>query len=156
MRRITRFVFLEAILEMIKKLLSISILFTALTCGLSAQSIELSFFDIELKCSTIRDSSKFIIRNDAEFYQLTNCIRPSIDFKRYSVIGVVGSVGGCKRPEVGFRVIKDIGNKRYLIEAVVYQFGACKRLNYYRHFICVEKLDDDYEIRFEVSKVNKR
>ena len=77
----------------------------------------------------------------------------TLKVNRYIIIGVNGGIGGCNLPKVEYKIMKDLSQKKYLIEATVFEFGACRRNNHFRRFVCIEKPDDDYRIQFDLKKV---
>jgi len=129
-------------------------LFIIAFSDVSSQQIEMPFYYVDLECSFNTNSNKFIFNEKTELYQASNCRFVTIDFSEYSLIAVQGFTGGCQLPEVEFKVIRDISDKQYYIEAIVYQFGSCRRYNGYRKAICLEKLEKNYKVDFEIRQVN--
>ena len=147
-----------------KQLLLLNFLFFFNVCNLKCQTVEVQYraFNLELS-SKNKHASKhkhlkkdnpntIVITSKEELIKLTACIDNCIfDFENFIIIGINGSIGGCKIPTVSFKVLKDQNKKKYLVEATVFQSGNCRGFFAYSSFITIEKPNEDYKIEIKTT-----
>jgi hypothetical protein len=97
------------------------------------------------------DKTQYIINSNRELRETLGSELDNFDFFRHTIIGVQGHTPGCRRPIVEFKVVKDIKNKKYIIEAIVVQQGTCKANHVYKRLIYTEKFQSDYNVEFKTS-----
>ncbi len=121
----------------------------AITTGaIKSQISEIQYDDWPHECSFKTDSGKFIINNRKDFKQITDCIILNYDFNNYTIIGVQGVSGGCKRPTIDFKITKDDYTRKYIIEATILSYGSCRMGWTYKKIIYTDKLKYGYDIVF--------
>ena len=136
------------------KFLLTGFLIIATILEINSQILEISYSNFDLGCSLKKGTSKFVINSKSDLYNLTNCNGLNVDFKQHTIIGVVGSVGGCSLPVINFTIKEDNDNKLYIIEAIISTHGNCRRNNYYKKVILIDKMQTDYRIQFETRNKN--
>lgn len=98
------------------------------------------------------DDMKALVRD----MSLERCLRSldSVDFDRYTLLGVEFHSGHCRRPpELAWRVVRDDDNRRYLFIVDYGAEGRCRAWNAYQLWVLVPKLPEGYEV---VARVEGR
>ncbi len=80
---------------------------------------------------------------------------PKINFERFTLLGLSTDVVGCEA-EVKKSVSRDDVKKeiRYTVYGIAY--GTCEKANFSNNFILIEKIPEDYKVKFDVKEVLKK
>lgn len=120
--------------------------------------VEINCVPFKLKCSPYV-SGKQIINNEAQYFKIltsaknSNCYSyslPKVDFSKYSLLGYRTSVGGCKEPEVTYRILKT--GEKVVMKVHVKILGICKPGNYVDVWCLIPKVKLDSNIEIQVTK----
>ena len=80
-----------------------------------------------------------------DFKKFANCSSLKyIGYLDYTLIGIQGSIDGCGRPIVDFRIYQNDEKKEYIIESIVVRYGNCRLLFRYRRIIYINKFRSNY------------
>jgi hypothetical protein len=112
------------------------------------------------------ENDEIVFRNKEQYQYYENIIRahpanvncdtaklPEIDFEKFTLLGKETHGGGCG---VKFEreVLKDTKNKKIIYKISVEYIGPCYMLFVSYNFVLVPKIPADYEIEFQVEKIN--
>lgn len=148
------------------KILIITLCFLIISCtkadeisGIIVQEINLS--ECLNKVLDNETETEFIIKNDSIFNQLIEkhtdeiellCINndiPSIDFKKYSLLGKFTEADG-KIRYYERSVTEDRVNKKYIYSIIIHAKGFRKILAIDYNWVLVPKIPDNYTVEFKV------
>ena len=131
--------------------------FNYLAVGQTSDTISLIPYD--MKCGKFKDGS-YVITNMTDFKLLRtelsdhsaclNYVDPTIDFEKYSLIGVVQSTGGCSPPELAFGGT-DISGKIH-IKADIAFLGGCFMLFHISKWFLIPRVVGKDDVEFEIIK----
>lgn len=136
---------------MIKKLFIATFLLFASFYGMYSQIVEISYQDWHYDCVFKPITEKFIVNSKEDLDSISKCILLNYDFNNNTIIGVQGTSQGYSQPIVDFRILKDIENKKYIIEAKIFGGTRSNLRNIhpkYKRVIVTDKLQSDYSIDF--------
>jgi len=88
-----------------------------------------------------------VIHNEKEFRKIVGG-KTEIDFARYSLIGVVYSSGGCKRPTVTHCVYFSEKSSSYRYELNIQENGYCKPLFLGNIWCLIPKISNEAKVEF--------
>jgi len=119
--------------------------------GFTYSQIEnIPYSDLNTSCDFKSRPAKFIIENQEEFKELSNC-NLRFDFDKYIIIGVQGTSPGHFIPIIDFKILKNDSFKKIVIEVTISGGKACNcRVSkpFYRRILYIDKLEDNYEYEF--------
>src|SRR6056297_726398 len=93
------------------KILAIAIFFS-FNGILFSQISEIEYHKWQYGCNFRTDSKIYVINSKEEFDSIGDCFLINYPFEKYSIIGYRGSTGGCIRPDIDFRILKDENTKK--------------------------------------------
>lgn len=107
----------------------------------------------------IRDKESFLkaIRNDASRERCVKDLEKSIDFGRFTLLGIDINSGYCRVPiGLGHNVIMDEAQKLYTLQvSYLAPQGVCRHMSSYDLWVLVPKMPEGYEATFEVKAVER-
>ena len=117
---------------------------------------------VTLLCANFGKQGNKVINNTAEYNQLFSNVSPSsscasyvpeaIDFDKYTLVGVFTSTAGCKNPKGEYSATKDSETGEVAFNVTITQSGLCKKMNYYKIWCIIPKVNDPNKINFIIIK----
>ena len=87
------------------------------------------------------------------FRGTNQCSNPSIDFSRYTLLGINANSGGCRTPEWDIFVSRDDFKKEITCRVVTVQQGHCSMLIMSNKWILIPRIPDSYKVVFQKETV---
>lgn len=114
--------------------------------------------EIIIMCAQGVHGGNYVINNQTDYEALLtvrsphpDCGRyqlPPIDFNQYTLLGVVGGVGGCKSPILEHSVIKN--QNTYIFNYTVTQRGMCKIGFSFKIWCLIPKIGNSSTVEFNL------
>jgi hypothetical protein len=126
---------------------------------LYSQIKDIEYYNWENNCDFKTRPDRFIINNMPEFNEMSACVISKFEFNKYTIIGVQGTSPGHFKPKVDIRILQNDYDKKIIIEVTLSGGKLCEtcRVNkpFYRRVIYTDKLNTDYNIEFNYTKIDE-
>jgi len=116
------------------KIILLALLFSQ-TLFLFSQS-KIKYSEIQFECTAITPD-EYVINNNEDYYSkikihknIFDCKQyslPKIDFEKYTLVGFIYLVKGCKEPEFSYNIKED--DNKIIITVNISTYGYCERAN---------------------------
>lgn len=146
----------------------------AITCLLSFISQNKNLEDekkmfcekVNILCDEFAPNTEKIINTELEYKNLFSksvnskyCIGnipPTIDFTKYTLIGVYTSTKGCNSPKPEYYLSSSSDGSGVSFSLTITSTGLCKKLNYYKIWCIIDKITDPNKISFSIIKKDEK
>ena len=94
---------------------TISVMVTMILLGIDqtySQIVEMEFMAMDTNCYFNKNIGHFIINNESELTELSNCKIPTFNFAEHTIIGLQGESPGHYSPNVNLRILKNESEKK--------------------------------------------
>ena len=107
---------------------------------------------------TMEYIKRYLACNDASRERCVKDLEKSIDFKRFTLLGVNINSGYCRVPVgLDYKTVRDDDKKLYTLQVsyIDPQGSVCRAMSSYDLWVLVPKMPEGYEAKFEVKAVER-
>lgn len=117
--------------------------------------------EITIGCRVVRGGDKYVIKNETEYQNflqskqssLLNCTgnkHPAIDFSKFTLLGIVVGVAGCKEPSSEYSIYYEQQENAYVFELRITQHGFCEMLNHIDLWCLIPRISENSSVDFKI------
>lgn len=121
---------------------------------------------VNILCDKFSPNTEKIINTELEYKNLFSktenskyCIEnppPSIDFTKYTLIGVYLSTKGCGNLKSEYHLSSSSDGSGVSFNLTITSKGLCKKMNYYKIWCIIDKIADPNKISFNIIKKDEK
>ncbi len=116
--------------------------------------IEVQCNQVEIRHGQLYGGWQYVINSDKEFRRIIGG-RSTVDFSKFTLLGVVTASGGCQSPDVSHFVKYSEKSGIYYYELMIRVNGPCERNNFIEIWCTIPKISDSTRVTFKRNETGK-